>query len=161
MRSLLEHSLNYLQRVTSEDFGDGREMRSPPIRVVGFVVVQHEGLVEIRSRVVNMGEPSTYYVRIHIENLGDDGGDKTLSSVNNGLISFSEDELEERDVKVSCNCKDFYWRFAYWNAENDTLLGPRPRPYTKLTNRPPVNPTKTPGICKHIIAVKNHLERLI
>src|SRR5699024_2748664 len=144
-----------------EDFGDGREMRSPPVRVISFQVVQHEGLVEIKSRVINTNENSTYDVKIHIHNLGTDVGDSALSAVSGGIIEFNERGLKERDVQIVCNFEDFYWRFSYWNAENGSLLGPRPKPYKKLTDRPPVNPTKTPGICKHIISVKRHLEKVI
>lgn len=61
------------------------------------------------------------------------------------------------DVRVKCTCLDFYYRFATWNAGDDSLIGKPPPPYIKKTNRPPVNPAKVPGICKHIIKLTDKL----
>lgn len=60
-------------------------------------------------------------------------------------------DLASSNVKLSCNCLDFHYRFAYWNKSNDVLLGTPPPPYRRKTNRPPVNPNKVPGVCKHLI----------
>lgn len=59
--------------------------------------------------------------------------------------------LNNVNVKVRCECLDFYWRFAVYNFGDGSLYGPKPPPYQKKTNRPPVNPEKTPGVCKHIM----------
>jgi len=59
--------------------------------------------------------------------------------------------LARSNCKVGCNCLDFYWRFAVWNATDDSLLGTVPGPYVKTTNRPPVNPRRVSGVCKHIM----------
>lgn len=51
-----------------------------------------------------------------------------------------------------CTCADYFYRFAWYNYYNaHCLYGPAPRAYQKKTNRPPQNPRKLPGICKHII----------
>lgn len=56
------------------------------------------------------------------------------------------------NVKVNCNCLDFKWRFAKYNQNDDSLYGEPPPLYQRITNtRPPVNPKKVPGVCKHII----------
>lgn len=62
-------------------------------------------------------------------------------------------------VQVNCTCLDFYWRFATWNAGDESLAGNPPPPYKKKTRRPPVNPRKVPGVCKHLIACFNYLKR--
>jgi hypothetical protein len=46
---------------------------------------------------------------------------------------------------------DFYWRFATWNNRDDALIGNPPPRYRKKTDRPPVNPQKVSGACKHIM----------
>lgn len=61
------------------------------------------------------------------------------------------------DVRVKCTCLDFYYRFATWNAGDDSLIGNAPPPYVKRGNHPPVNPAKVPGICKHIIKLTDKL----
>ncbi len=65
--------------------------------------------------------------------------------------------LNQIDVKVKCGCLDFYYRFAVWNHGDDSLIGNPPPPYIKKTNRPPVNPNKVPGVCKHIIKLTQQL----
>lgn len=60
--------------------------------------------------------------------------------------------LRTKTCKVSCNCLDFYFRFANWNFNTDSLDGKKPPTYyPKTHNRPPVNPENKPGMCKHII----------
>ncbi len=61
-------------------------------------------------------------------------------------------DLSGNVVRVRCDCLDFYFRFAPWDFSNDDLYGPKPKPYVrKTTTRPPVNPTRSPGVCKHIM----------
>jgi len=59
--------------------------------------------------------------------------------------------LTQNNVKVNCNCLDFYWRFATWNHQKGSLNGHPPPPYQKRTGRPSVNPGKVPGVCKHLM----------
>lgn len=61
-------------------------------------------------------------------------------------------DLSDNIVRVRCDCLDFYFRFSPWDFSNDDLFGPKPKPYVRKTNTyPPVNPTRSPGICKHIM----------
>jgi hypothetical protein len=68
--------------------------------------------------------------------------------------------LNTSNVQVSCTCLDFHYRFSAWNATDDSLAGQPPGLYRKTTNRPPVNPSRVPGMCKHIIKLVDHLRRL-
>ena len=81
---------------------------------------------------------------------GSDGEEHHIEPIN----------LSRNNVKVACNCLDFYWRFSTWNHGANSLNGNPPPPYQKKNpNRPPVNPQRRPGVCKHIlkmaIALKN------
>lgn len=68
--------------------------------------------------------------------------------------------LKDHEVKVKCSCLDFHYRFAIWNFNDDSLYGNPPPPYRrKTTTRPPVNPTQTPGVCKHILKLMKALQR--
>ncbi len=61
-------------------------------------------------------------------------------------------DLSQNIVRVRCDCLDFYHRFAPWDFSNDDLYGPKPKPYVRKTNTyPPVNPTRSPGVCKHVM----------
>lgn len=64
------------------------------------------------------------------------------------------------NVKVRCNCLDFYFRFSVWDQRDDALTGEPPERYHRKTvNYPPVNPQKISGVCKHIISLANQLKR--
>ena len=61
-------------------------------------------------------------------------------------------DLSQNTCKVRCDCLDFYHRFAEYNFSDDSLYGSKPPAYQrKTTTRPDANPTKTPGICKHVM----------
>lgn len=60
--------------------------------------------------------------------------------------------LSQVNVKVRCNCLDFYYRFSTWNYNDGSLFGDKPPSYTRKTNtHPPVNPMHVPGVCKHVL----------
>lgn len=55
------------------------------------------------------------------------------------------------NVQVNCTCLDFYYSFAVWNDNRNSLFGDSPDPYVKKTDREPKNPRKAPGLCKHLL----------
>ena len=61
-------------------------------------------------------------------------------------------------IKVKCSCLDFYYRFSVWNDQKDAHVDPPPVPYVKKTDRPPVNPRRQAGVCKHLIKFINTLK---
>jgi len=62
------------------------------------------------------------------------------------------------NVKVHCTCPDFRWTFAWQNSNANSLIGNPPAPYHKTTGRPPRNPAKTPGLCKHLVRLSDDLQ---
>lgn len=68
-------------------------------------------------------------------------------------------ELSGHNVKVRCNCMDFHYRFANYNAQDKSLVGKPPPLYQRKTNRPPVNPAQVPGMCKHLLKLVEMLRR--
>lgn len=56
----------------------------------------------------------------------------------------------ENDVLLRCSCKDFYWRFHHYNKLDRSLQGSDRKKYEAKTDREPVNPTESPGMCKHL-----------
>jgi len=68
--------------------------------------------------------------------------------------------LTGNQVKVRCNCLDFHYRFALQNARDGSLYGPPPPNYQRKTEtRPPVNPMKVPGMCKHLLKLVDELQK--
>lgn len=67
-------------------------------------------------------------------------------------------------VAVRCSCKDFQHRFSHELAAEDALVG-QPIKYVRKTpawpvGRPYANSTSKVGICKHLWAFINELNRL-
>lgn len=63
---------------------------------------------------------------------------------------FPKLSLTHTDCRVRCTCADFRYRFSWYNAQKKSLYG-QPFKYKRKTlTRPPVNPLKVQGICKHI-----------
>lgn len=65
-------------------------------------------------------------------------------------------KLSVNNVKVRCQCLDHYFRFATWNFNDKSIYGRAPKPYRRKTPPPPIgrpwaNPSRTPGLCKHIL----------
>jgi hypothetical protein len=72
--------------------------------------------------------------------------------------------IADHNTKVRCDCLDFYHRFATYNFVDKSLMGSKPKPYVrKTTTYPSVNPTRVPGICKHLLKLteKLHTDGLI
>jgi hypothetical protein len=64
-------------------------------------------------------------------------------------------------VQVACDCMDFRFRFANYNKADNSLAGIAPPPYQRVagSTRPEVNPSHTPGACKHILKLAQHLQQ--
>lgn len=69
--------------------------------------------------------------------------------------------LTGNQVQVRCNCLDFHYRFARQNAKNNALYGQPAPPYKRKTQtRPPANPMQVPGMCKHLLALVDELQKM-
>jgi hypothetical protein len=64
------------------------------------------------------------------------------------------------NVRVRCGCLDFYHRFAHYNLGDNSLYGgPFPPYQRKTTTRPPANPSRLPGMCRHLLRVFETLQQ--
>lgn len=98
----------------------------------------------------NTYDPKILFLRVEYED-EDNNENVTFTASDGDSYNMRPISLKKSNVKVSCTCMDFYWRFAVHNNNADSLYGDVPPPYQKKTDRPPVNPKKVPGICKHLI----------
>lgn len=154
---MLEMTLYQLDRSTINGFGPEREVRANRVQVnkVTFTPSQGKSGTQLNVSANIRGTTGLPYVSTIVfqkvqtepEDLptnitvkGTDGQDIHLTSVS----------LNGSNVQVRCTCLDFYWRFAVWNHRKNSLYGPPPDPYVKTTERPPVNPSQKPGVCKHL-----------
>ncbi len=75
-------------------------------------------------------------------------------------VKLEKFEDSKHNCKVRCTCKDFMWTFNYYNKRENSLRGSVRDPYTKITSRPPRNPSEKPGLCKHLLALYIKLEEM-
>jgi len=69
-----------------------------------------------------------------------------------------DDNAEDLECMVDCDCKDFQMRFAYVDAQQDaSMIGPNS--LNKAINRPPLktNPEGDTKLCKHLAALIRYL----
>jgi hypothetical protein len=59
-------------------------------------------------------------------------------------------------VKVRCNCLDYYWTFAWQNSGENALIGDPPPPYQNYSGQR--NPTNAIGMCKHLFKLRSDIE---
>jgi hypothetical protein len=65
--------------------------------------------------------------------------------------------LDKTEVFVRCNCPDFRWRFNLYNSNDHSLFGRKAKKY-ESKGGPPANPSKLPGMCKHLMQMINALQ---
>lgn len=126
-----------------------------PIQIVEMTLVPYvpSNMLEAKGKASSGG--SKYDTIIVFSDVVYDDTDEsnniTFTGSDNNEYHIQPINLNNSNVKVNCSCLDFRWRFALWNSKDGSLHGDPPGPYQKKTDRPPVNPKRIPGICKHLM----------
>lgn len=86
---------------------------------------------------------------------------RATNDSNRGFCVVSNKIPEDSEVQVWCSCSDYYWTFQYYNCDNDVDIYKRyPERYIPKSkagyeafkkNQPLRNPSKSPGMCKHLM----------
>lgn len=139
-----------------------RQHVKSPVQIVKMQLVPFvkDGQLLVRATATNGGRtynPSMVFSGVTFEP-EDTDTNVTFTGANNSDYHIQPIDSNTAPVKVRCDCMDFYWRFAMWNYNADSLNDQPPPPYQKKTNRPPVNPRKAPGLCKHLMKLTDKLE---
>ena len=79
------------------------------------------------------------------------GNQVTITDSTDREVSFDKLSLKDTDVVLRCNCKDFYWRFNYYDHVDKSLYGRKRAPYEAKGTGQPANPFEMPGMCKHLM----------
>ena len=160
---LNETSFGELQNKTNAAFGDSRKQEQNTIKVIDLVISPGEKAIQINAKTRNTNSNNTYdtnLVFLDVEYVEKGTPQAVNFTASDGQQYYIKPLQQHRtQVQVSCSCLDFYWTFAAWNSADGSLLGPAPEPYAKKTDRAPRNPTKTPGLCKHLDAVGEAVKR--
>lgn len=167
---LAERSMSSLVNVTKSSFGSDRETDSNAVQVkdIQYIPLAEQGIVEIRAKTFsgpNSNEYQTILVIEGVEYIDEGEFENSPSNTVFEIVSDSgnsfyiKNNQAGKDVKVRCTCEDFRWRFSPYNYSDQSLYGEPPEAYAKKTDRPSVNPSNTPGVCKHLIKLKKELEK--
>ena len=139
----------------------GRQHATGPVQIKKSILVASEpsGVLEVKS-TVHSGEKS-YATVIQFSGVKYQSDDTSSNSTFTGSDGQEHHMvplvLKEKNVKVTCNCLDFYHRFAPHNNKDGSLHG-NYVPYSPSTDRGSDNPNGIPGVCKHIIKTVESLK---
>jgi len=132
-----------------------RENSPTPPRVTNIRYTPHVGNSSLEIDANTSGTNTNHQTTVLVTNVSFEQADApnnvTVTTSGGGEQSLKPINLANSTIKVRCTCMDFRFRFAVWNFNDNSLIGSKPPPYVATSNRPPVNPLKTPGVCKHII----------
>lgn len=110
------------------------------------------------SKNGHMHKQALQFMKVIFEN-EDTPDNITLQAATGEDFHCQPIDLNSHNVKVRCDCLDMYYRFSHNNFGDNSLVGKPPPPYQrKTTNRPSVNPTRVPGVCKHVLRLIEQLQ---
>ncbi len=166
MSLLLETSLATLLKNVNKYFETEREDNAQDVKVLGMTSSCSINAGTLTFEAKTQTKTNQYATVVQFEDVTldtkrEDGAQVEIVDKTGTPFFTDPIDIKLHDCKVSCKCMDFYMRFAGLNQHDGSLYGIPPTPYIPKgnTNRPPANPSKKPGICKHIIAMVLELER--
>lgn len=153
---LLEAPLQQLYNSTQREFGTKRSENAPKIRIKSYEYIPsvNDSILQVRFGFSSPSN-SVYTSIIVFENVQfldePTPTSKVIETVDGTEYNIEPLNYNQLNAKVRCGCLDFYYRFATWNARDNSLYGDAPPPYVPKTDRQPVNPNKVAGLCKHLM----------
>ena len=149
---LQESSLNDLYQSAVEAFPrtTKRQHATQPIKIVELTWVPYRGVKTLFVKAMARNEdrvfnPIIVFKKVHYL----ESGSITLKDKNGQQYFIEQLSLQNNDVLVRCQCKDFRWRFNYYDHIDRSLYGSKAAKYEAKGVRPPANPMEMPGMCKH------------
>lgn len=160
---ITEININDLKKDTKMFFGPEREQKAKRVQVSDILYLPSikNKILQVKATTSTNGKNSyTTFVVFNNIDIDLDRTNETMVRFKgpSGFYYYFEPVDISDNIRVTCSCLDFYYRFAVFDDKHQALFGKRPPPYIKKTDRPYVNPFKTPGVCKHTIALVNRLK---
>lgn len=158
--SLDESTYNTLLAKTVASFPTtNRDATSSAVAVtsIGYIAHPSNGSLEVKA-ATSGSQPYTQHVMFDRVQFAPNSSAISVNGLDGSNITIQPIQSTKAQVRVACSCLDFHYRFAVWNYNDGSLIGDKPPLYQRKTDRPPVNPTQTPGLCKHLIRVVDRLK---
>lgn len=160
---LLETSLSQLTARAERAFPDTkkRQHATDPISLIDLTLIPQRGSLLAKADV--RGDSGKIYNTLiqfmKVRYNPPEGSPNVVFKAADEEYTITPISEHATDCKVRCTCLDFRFRFALNNFADQSLYGRKPKEYQpkRGSNRGPVNPTRAPGVCKHIIAVIDEL----
>jgi len=154
---LVEMTMQELIRNTEQIPTEKRHHIADQVQIVGGYHVQRIG----ESDLVFQAKTSTGHtakIRAVVSETPSGGASVELSD--GTPMQFAPIATRADDVQISCNCEDFYYRFAAVNSRYRVLFGEITKPYIpkgpRMSDREPAS--DQPAICKHVIKLTHLLQ---
>jgi hypothetical protein len=163
-------------KITESSFGDlysstlkafpkttRRQHAIDPIKVVKLEWIPYLGLstLYVKGTAQNTDNSKEYNPIILFKkiNFSNTKGKNYVEIYDNNGKNYIFKKINNNEVLVRCNCKDFFWRGNYADFLDHSLYGRKRPQYFASTNRGPVNPNNDPMVCKHIMKLYKVLDQ--
>lgn len=167
LQALQELSVGDLERDTIRGFPGTtkRQFATQPVRIVEMRLTPYEPSGKLLAEATANNEGRLYNPQILFAEVVYEQEDTpqniTFTGSDNEPHHIQQIQFANNNAQVRCNCLDFHYRFAQYDARNDALYGNPPPPYQRRTDtRPPANPLGVPGICKHVLVLIDELQNV-
>jgi hypothetical protein len=131
-----------------------RQFSTDTIRVENLTWIPFLGVKTLFIKGLIRNESKKYDCIMLFKNIKFNENEQKKSikiKMSNGKEYYVEQiNSKEKDVLLRCNCKDFHWRFNFYNSKDHSLFG-RKRSKYESAGGPKANPLELPGICKHLV----------
>lgn len=134
-----------------------RQNAIDPVVVEQLRWIPFKGVKTLFIKGFIRNENRHYNTIILFKNINYNKNEVRIIASDNLKYNFGKISLENNDIMIRCNCKDFYYRFNYYNHLDKSLYGVKMSKYYGEENRP-ANPLELPGMCKHIMATAKVLK---
>ena len=139
-----------------------RQRATAPVQIQNYSIVPSVPSKMIEFKISVKSADTQYETVVQFSGInysdGQSGDTKSFVGADGEEYNIKPIVLKDKNVKVKCNCLDFYHRFAPYNNKDGSLKGDYV-PYVPTTDRPSDNPKKLPGVCKHLIKSIESIKR--
>lgn len=160
-----DQTVPQLQQKIQQGFPDTKKRQhvthEVTIKSLTCATLKLKKLLRISSTTTSNGNEYKQFMDIrNVEFQPSDSGNTVpIRGLYGNYHDITPSELNSTNVGVYCNCQDYQMRFAYYNVQNNCHVGAPPKPYTKTSDRPEVNPQHVPGMCKHLLKLTEELKK--
>lgn len=157
---LIETSLQDLYDSAVEAFPNTtlRQHATHPVVIKNLTWIPFLAMKTLFLKAIAQNETREYNPIILFKDVRYDRPGVWITASDGKEYRFEQLDPARNDVLVRCNCKDFQWRFNFYNHLDRSLYGRKRAKYESKGIGPPANPMNLPGQCKHLMKMVKVLD---